>query len=317
MYALFLILLLLGGCAEPQKTPSPSLDLPDRAVVAFSGDVMQHLPQVAAARQADGSYDYTSVFAQVAPFWRAADFAVVNLETTLADAPPYTGYPMFRSPRALASALAAAGVTHAALANNHAMDASRRGVEQTLRALNDVSLVPVGIGDSVVLLSKGALRLALVNATYGTNGMPVPEGITLGLLDTVYLARQIAEARRREATHIVAFVHWGNEYQRRASDEQREWARWLVEQGVDAVVGSHPHVVQQIEPPVVYSLGNFVSNQRERYKRSGLSVRLTFYERVRGARIEFLPHYTAADYTVVTPRHDSLSTEFDDVRQTI
>lgn len=323
MYAflpIFSLLLLLSSTIRAPLEQLPELRLPESATVAFSGDVMQHLPQVSAARQADGSYDYNYVFRQIAPFWRSADFAVVNLETTLSDTPPYTGYPMFRSPSSLATALAGAGVTHAALANNHAMDAGRRGVEQTLSALHQARITPIGVAkshDTVAILCKGALRIGLFNATYGTNGMPVPDGFAIGVLDTLYLAQKIAEARSKEATHIVAFLHWGVEYQPRASAEQQALATWLRARGVDAVVGSHPHVVQQVDAKnsVVYSLGNFTSNQRERYKRSGLSVRLTFFEHLRGAQIEALAHYTAPDYTVIVS--DSTRSEFADTYQAI
>lgn len=323
MYAFLfkLLLLLLVSCGTKRSTPpAPVLELRQAATIAFSGDVMQHLPQLSAARRVDGSYDYTYVFAHVAQFWRSADWAVVNLETTLAESAPYTGYPMFRSPASLATALARSGITHAALANNHAMDAGRRGVDQTLGALKKAQITPLGVTtgiDTVAMLDKGALRIALINATYGTNGMPLPAGVSIGLLDTTYLTQKIAQARSKQATHIVAFVHWGEEYRPRASTEQQALAHWLHQNGVDAVVGSHPHVVQQIDTKrsVVYSLGNLTSNQRERYKRSGLSVRLTFYQGVRGARIEALPHYTAADYTIIT--QDSAQTEFDDTRRAI
>lgn len=316
-------LLLLWSCTQSTPRPELKLRLPETVTVAFSGDVMQHLPQVSAARQADGTYDYTYVFRKIAPFWRSADFTVVNLETTLSDRPPYTGYPMFRSPKALASALATAGVTHAALANNHAMDAGRKGVDQTLDALNEARLTPVGVTtgrDTVTILDKGAMRIALFNATYGTNGMPVPQGVSIGVVDTLYFAQKIAEARSKNATHIVAFVHWGEEYQPHANRAQQALAAWLRAHGVDAVVGSHPHVVQQIDPArsVVYSLGNFTSNQRERYKRSGLSVRLTFYQGLRGARIEALAHYTAPDYSVVTSAdQQELNDTYHAIRQSL
>lgn len=292
--------------------------------IVFSGDFMQHTPQITAATLPDGGFDYVTPLNSIARVWRAADFAVVNLETTLAAKPPYTGYPMFRSPAAIAHALKQSGVTHVALANNHAMDAGSKGVESTLSALESAGVEYVGVrratdADSIKYLSKGALKIALLNYTYGTNGMPVPFGVALGLIDTTTIAKHVCAARADSATHVVVFFHWGNEYERRANEDQRSLAAWCRASGVDLVIGSHPHVVQQIdrEAGVVYSLGNFVSNQRERYKNSGISVRVTFLKGLDGARIEFLPHYVDEGYNIILPWQDPGNPLFDDSRQSV
>ncbi len=247
----------------------------------FGGDVMQHLPQVEAARRGDG-FDYTDVFAALAPRMRAADLAVVNLETTLSLHGPYTGYPMFRSPVALARALRDAGVDVALLANNHCCDGGAAGIRTSIEALDRCGIRHTGVfADSAdfrrnhpLYLTCHGLRLALVNYTYGTNGLPVPQGMIVNRIDTVRMARDVAAARAAGVDFVVACLHWGNEYERRENVVQRRLAKFLRREGVDVIVGSHPHVVQpwggDSSHVVLYSLGNLVSNQRRRYTDGGL-----------------------------------------------
>lgn len=277
----------------------PSAREPEELTLVFSGDVMQHLPQVAAAQQADGTYDYAPCFQYIRPFWERADFAVVNLETTLAERGPYSGYPRFASPQALAEALKEAGVDVAVLANNHCCDRGLAGIRTTVRTVDSLGLRYGGVyTDSMraaepLILRKGDFRVAVLNATYGTNGLPVPPGTVVHRIDTIRMADEIRAARRDSAaTHVVLFVHWGEEYRREPNDEQRQVAAWCRMQGIDAVIGSHPHVAQPVDTAqrVVWSLGNLVSNQRNRYQNGGLNVRLRLSS-VRRPRIEVLPHW--------------------------
>ena len=285
--------LFLGGCrpagdaarmhvAHPDGWSGPGPVLPPQRVrMWFGGDVMQHLPQVEAARR-DGGFDYSESFAALAPRMRAADIAVVNFETTLTRRGPYTGYPMFRSPTALADALRAAGVDVALLANNHCCDGGAEGLRTSIEELSRCGIRHTGaFADSAdyrrnhpLYLSSHGVRLALVNYTYGTNGMPVPAGMIVNLLDTVRMSRDVAEARAAGVDFIVACLHWGTEYERRENASQRRLAEFLRRQGVDVIVGGHPHVVQpwvaDSARVVLYSLGNLVSNQRRRYTDGGL-----------------------------------------------
>lgn len=242
---------------------------------------MQHMPQIEAARRG-GDFDYGDVFAALRPRFRRADLVVVNLETTLSASGRYTGYPMFRSPTALADALRDAGVNAAMLANNHCCDGGAEGVRTTLRELRRCGVRHTGVfADSVdyklnnpLYLLAGGIRLALLNYTYGTNGMLVPEGIAVNLIDTARMAADLASARHAGADCIAVAIHWGNEYERHANASQRTLAAFLRRHGADLVVGSHPHVIQPFEADsasvVLYSLGNLVSNQRKRYCDGGL-----------------------------------------------
>lgn len=317
------VMVVCAACRAPQPTETAgrhsavfdSLVERNELTLVFSGDVMQHMPQVRAALREDGSYDYSACFRYIRPFWEGADFAVVNLETTLSERGPYSGYPRFASPAELAAALREAGVDVAVLANNHCCDRGARGVRTTVRTVDSVGLRYAGVyidsaaAERPLMLKKRGFRVALLNCTYGTNGLPVPEGTVVHGIDTVRMGHDVEAARRDSATHIVLFVHWGEEYQRRPNDAQRRLAAWCRRQGVDAVIGSHPHVAQPVDTAerVVWSLGNFVSNQRGRYQDGGLSVRVTLSSRGRRPRIESLPHWVwlrrteegKAEYVVV------------------
>ncbi len=295
------ILILIFACSSAPKMVEKVDDTPlDTMRIVLSGDFMQHMPQVNAARIFDG-FNYTAQLRYIAPFWQGADFSIINLETTLSDVGQYTGYPMFRSPVEVAVALSNSGITHCALANNHALDRGRVGVEKTAEFLDSAGLERFGVwldADSVsrsyVVLEKGALRVAVLNHTYGTNGMPLPRGVSMNMeLDTVRMLEDISMARRVDsATHIVAFVHWGDEYVTVPNREQRRLALWLRARGVNTVVGSHPHTAQPIdyENSVVYSLGNFVSNQRKVNTDAGVSVALTVTQGD-SIGIEHVSHY--------------------------
>lgn len=294
-------------------------ELPQYCDVVISGDFMQHLPQINAAR-VDSGFDYDSSLRYISPLWRSADFAVINLETTLTFSTNYSGYPMFRAPVECVFALARAGISHAMLANNHCVDGGAKGVRETLAALDSVGIYHAGLyvdslsSTHIEMLSKGRFRIALLNYTYSVNGNAMPRGMVVSELDTALMARQLAEARKT-ATHIIVVVHWGDEYSVEANREQRELALWCRDRGADVVVGSHPHVPQQIdfERKIVYSLGNFVSNQRMPHTFAGVSVKLTFCDSIREPRIKFLPHFVDISSTKPGERYRVLPAYSGDV----
>ena len=270
---------------QPMQPAEVVVPAPDtvRVELLFTGDVMQHEPQVAAARMADG-FDYAPTFAMVRPYFEQADFTIVNLETTLSDRPPYTGYPLFRSPHVLASTLRDVGVDVVCQANNHCLDGGSVGVRRTTATLDACGLLRTGVfRDSVdyrrnrfLYLRKHGIRFLLLNYTYGTNGLPTPPGMWVNRIDTVLIARDLAEAAEVDCRMVA--LHWGNEYERTPNREQCRLAAFLRRHGVDLVIGHHPHVIQPFEADssgvVFYSLGNFVSNQRQRFRDGGLMGRV-------------------------------------------
>lgn len=271
---------------------------------------MAHGPQIKAARTAEGMYDFTSSFDSLASRISSADLAFGNLETTFGGK-PYTGYPMFSTPDAMGTALREAGFDVLTTSNNHSADRSALGITRTLDVLDSLGIAHTGSYRSEderertapLMLQLGSLRLAVLAYTYDTNGLTVPEPTLVDGIDTLLMAQDIARADSLGANYKIVQIHWGVEYERAPNREQRALAEWLHRQGVDAIIGSHPHVVQQsewIEPDslqskrsfVIYSLGNFVSNQRKpAATRGGMLLSLTLSRANPTADIVTQPSY--------------------------
>jgi hypothetical protein len=264
--------------------------LPEAEIV-FVGDAMQHEAQLEAARRGDGTFDYTGCFASVEPFVKAADYAVVNLETPVGPG-PWTGYPCFNAPGEFADALADAGFSLMLTANNHTLDRRDKGLRATLDRLDSRGIAHTGTyrnaaeRDSLVPLIKdiNGFKVAFLNYTYGTNGISATQGAVVDYIDRDLISRDIALARVRGAEIVTVAVHWGDEYKLLPNGAQRSLADFLVDNGVDLVIGGHPHVIQpfemRIRPDgtkalVVYSLGNFISNMKTRDTRGGAAVSVT------------------------------------------
>ncbi len=262
-----------------------------RASIVFGGDVMAHMPQVAAARR-DTTYDFAETFRYVKPFFDTADVVIVNLETTISETGNYSGYPMFSSPSELAAALKNSGVDIVTLANNHICDKGARGIRSTVTAAGKAGLKYVGAyADSAAYRDSyplrfevGGITFALLNYTYGTNGMPVPEGMVVNAIDTARIAADLEAAAKMPVDVTIVYFHWGVEYARTPAPAEKALARLCREKGADIVIGTHPHVLQRPEAALdsagvvrgvtVYSLGNLVSNQRQRHTDGGMLVRL-------------------------------------------
>jgi poly-gamma-glutamate synthesis protein (capsule biosynthesis protein) len=253
----------------------------------FIGDVMGHDSQINAAYQKDtDSYDYSSYFKHLAPFTSKSDFTVANLEVTLG-MKPYKGYPQFSSPLALASALKEAGIDALVTSNNHSCDRGKEGIIKTINILDSLDIPHTGTyknlddrsNNSPMILEKNGIRVALINYTYGTNGLPAPAPTIVDRIDKAQIAKDIQKAQKSYVDQIIVFTHWGLEYQSNPSEAQIDLYKYCIDQGADIVIGSHPHVIQRIEKHqdsfIAYSLGNFVSNQRKPKTDGGMMVNMT------------------------------------------
>jgi len=253
----------------------------------IAGDLMQHMPQIKSARQSDGSYDYGECFAGIKAEVERADVAIANFETTLAGQ-PYSGYPQFSAPDDFLSAVQSAGFDIMLTANNHCVDTRRKGLERTLTMMDSLGMAHLGTYRTLderertypYLIEKNGLRIVLLNFTYDTNGIPVPQPCHVNLMDTLEIAADLDKARQMKPDAIIALPHWGIEYQTLPSKEQREMAAWLLSHGVDHIIGGHPHVAQPLELRndgrnlVAWSMGNLVSNQSKPNTYGGYMVRL-------------------------------------------
>ena len=258
--------------------------------IVFAGDIMGHDAQIEGAYDPQTkSYNYEPTFRYVKPYIESADVAIANFEVTLAG-PPYKGYPQFSSPDALALEARKAGFDILADANNHALDGRSKGFSRTIKVLDSLRIIHTGTFNNEqerqlnypLIFEKNNIRIALLNFTYGTNGLTIPPPYIIDRIDTAQIKKDLKKARLADPDYVIVFVHWGIEYERTENKQQDKLAMYFLNNGADAVIGSHPHVIQPIRKYyknpadttnynlVVYSLGNFVSNQRAEYKDGGI-----------------------------------------------
>ncbi|MDR3001576.1 MAG: CapA family protein [Fibromonadaceae bacterium] len=259
----------------------------------FAGDLMGHSTQINAAnREAGGKgYDYKPFFKYLKPYFSSADLAVINLEYSLAGE-PYSGYPQFSSPDESIIAIQDAGFGVIATSNNHSLDRGKQGLERTIRILDSLKLKHFGMYRDTVekdnnyplFIEENGIKIAFLNYTYGTNMLVEEAPNIVNRIDTAQIAADIKKAKLKSPDFIIAFMHWGSEYNNTENEEQRELAKFMALEGVNLIVGSHPHVVQPFSKifvpdrdsvPVIYSLGNFFSNQRPRYRDGGIIFDVT------------------------------------------
>lgn len=261
----------------------------------FLGDIMGHGPQIKSAwNDSLKKYDYNEVFEPVEDIISSVDFAVANLEVTLAG-PPFDGYPQFSSPDELAEACKNNGIDVLVTANNHSCDRGSMGILRTNRVLDSLEILHTGTFSNqqnrdslnLLVLEKEGIRIGLLNYTYGTNGIPFHAPTYVNLLDSSLIKKDLKFARTKNLDKLIVFVHWGAEYQDQPNLYQKNFNQFFKRQGVDIVIGSHPHVVQPMhyiknndkEFLTVYSLGNFVSNQRDFRKDGGVMFRCSIVKR--------------------------------------
>lgn len=256
---------------------SVTLSAQERITLLFVGDLMQHQAQINAAHTPEGRYDYQPCFSLVKEQISHADLAIGNLEVTLAGK-PYSGYPAFSAPDKYLQAIKEAGFDLLMTANNHCLDRGKKGLERTILMLDSLQIPHAGTYRNIserkqqypLFINKKGFRIALLNYTYGTNGIRATVPNIVNYIDKNIILQDIHKAQTYRPDVIIAIMHWGEEHQSLPNRKQRELTDWLLQQGVTHIIGSHPHVIQPMElrmdgnqeHAVVYSLGNFISNMQ-------------------------------------------------------
>ncbi len=241
----------------------------------FLGDIMGHGGQIEAAHNpVSQSYNYRDVFSNLSKIIAEPDFAIANLEVTLAGE-PFSGYPQFSSPDALAKACKNSGIDVLVTANNHTCDRGGKGITRTIEVLDQMNIPHNGSYKNkndralrnLMILRKEDIRIGMLNYTYGTNGLKAPKPTLVNYIDTNQMLIDIEQSKNESIDALIAVVHWGIEYQTKPNKFQKHITDFLFRNGVNIIIGGHPHVLQKVEwdqdkdQLVAYSLGNFVSNQ--------------------------------------------------------
>lgn len=241
------------------------------------GDILLHTPVAESGMQADGSYNFDAVFAHLKEDIQSADVALVNQEVIIGGAElGVSGYPAFNAPYELGDALVNSGFDVVLHATNHALDKGRSGLMNCLNFWQEhyPDMAVLGINESeearneIYIYEQEGIRIAILNYTYGTNGIPLPSDMpfAVNLLDEESVRADLQRAGEN-ADFVVVCPHWGTEYTLAETEEQHYWAQIFYENGADLVIGTHPHVIEPIQwygegdnkMLVYYSLGNFVN----------------------------------------------------------
>jgi poly-gamma-glutamate synthesis protein (capsule biosynthesis protein) len=284
------------------------------AEVSFVGDLMCHSTQFNYAKVNADSFDFTGVYREVKKYLKFADLTIGNLETVIAGKEKgYSGYPFFNSPDDFVYALKDAGFDLIITANNHSLDQGAKGVERTIKVINEFDLNQTGTftsqkdHNSIRVFDINSIKIAVLAYTENTNGIPIPAGKSylINLIDENKIAEDINAARKSNADIVIVTFHFGTEYKRDPTDYQKDVVRKTIDAGADIIIGGHPHVIQPVDyfvtnggkidtGFVAYSLGNFISNQRWRYSDAGiiLSIKISkniFTDSVYLSGINYLP----------------------------
>lgn len=281
---------------RPRATAAP---VHRTVTIIGAGDVLLHSRvwhQAAADAAAAGGtgYDFRPMFAGVAARIAAADLAICHLETPLAPVGgPYSGYPQFSVPPQIATALRHSGFDTCSTASNHTLDTGERGVYRTLNVLDAAGLRHAGSYRSAneqktpTLLNANGVAVAHLSYTFGFNGLRRPAGKAwiANLIDAEAILAEARRARSAGAAIVVVSLHWGTEYDHRATSAQVALARRLLASpDVDLILGHHSHVVQPFEEIhgkwVAYGVGNEIAYQStaEPSRHEGVMPRFTFTE---------------------------------------
>lgn len=293
------------------------------------GDVTAHLDQLNSQYDpVTKQYDFNNNFKFVTPYIKKADLSLANLETTLAGTEEggYTGYPTFNSPDTLAEAIKNAGFDVISAINNHTIDKGSNGVKRTISTINNMGETLLGLRTTdqdkrYVIKDVKGIKIGMtaysfetepVNGNKTINSIVIPKDVE-GLMNTFnpqkpdhdisQMIDQINLMKKDGAQFIIFFMHWGDEYQREPNAYQKQVAQSLADAGVDIIFGSHPHVIEPItyinssvsgkKCLVVYSMGNFLSNQRyertnNKYTEDGVIVNVKVQKDVQTNKISIL-----------------------------
>lgn len=260
------------------------------------GDILAHEGVYNSGKYPDGTYNYDHLFTHIKDDIKASDISIVNQEVILGGVElGLSGYPCFNSPTELGDALVTAGFNVVCHATNHALDKGAAGLDNTMNFWKEKhpEIAVLGIhqtqedydNNNVYLYKKDGVTIAILNYTYGTNGIPLPKGreYMVSLLNEDKIEKDL-EYAHANADFVVVCPHWGTEYVYQPDSSQKYWAQFFADHDVDLVIGTHPHVIEPVEwvrgadgnfTLVYYSLGNFVSNQDRIPRMLGAMAKVT------------------------------------------
>ena len=270
------------------------------ARVVANGDILIHDALYYTAKKEDGSYDFNPFFEYVKSWIEGADLAIGDFEGTISDRSPLGGYPLFNAPVQIADTMKDVGYDVVDLAHNHILDTGLYGLKYTDKVFKERGLETVGVHtdknrseDKILIKEVNGIKIAILAYAYGYNGMDAnltmqERNNHLSDLDEEKMKEEIERAEK-EADVTVVMPQMGVEYKMEPTEEQKVLYHKMIEWGADVVFGGHPHVIEPAETVekdgdkkfIIYSMGNFVSNQRmermeNKWPERGLLMDVTF-----------------------------------------
>lgn len=255
-----------------------------KLTVIAVGDIMFHIPQIKNAYNGK-TYDFRSVFEEIKPELESADISMGNFEAVISPSLKFSGFPKFNVPAQTLEGIKYSGIDLLSEANNHIMDKGQSGLNSTTKLIKQNGMICVGAGQKdnkkYAIINKNGIRLGVLAYTFGTN-YEIASRNTLNYIDKLNIKKDI-ENIKKESDFIIVYLHSGTEYVRDIEDKQRKLYHLIADMGADCILNSHPHVARQSEIYksngrdvfINYSMGNFLSNQNDKYTDIGLMIKLS------------------------------------------
>lgn len=287
------------------------------------GDIMFHLPQVQEARTEDG-YDFGLSFEKIKNYISSADVAIANFETTVNEKKALSGFPRFNSPPEVIEGISRTGFDVMVTANNHCMDTGVEGADNTAALIKKSNMKPVGSGEDNknIVMDVNGIKLGILAYTTSINGLRAPVGY-VNMVEEEQIKQDI-DSLKGKCDFVIVYMHAGVEYNRGVEEETIKLFRAVADMGADCVLGSHPHVARKSEiystgnkqVLINYSMGNFLSNQNDKYTDIGTMTKLIIRKEGENTsldKFEIIPTYRLRfkDTDGKTKRRIILATDID------
>lgn len=310
-----------------EPTPAPTeTSRTEKINIVVMGDNLMHVPVFSSCKISENEYDLHPLYEHMQPLIKDADLAVIGQETLLAGSQyGYTGYPSFNSPQDVGKTLVKEGYDLILCASNHAMDKGGDAVLSTMDFWDNYpNVAAIGFNrsfeeqDNIKVLNIKGVKIAVLNYTYGTNGIPLPNGreYLINIIKRDKIAKDVKKAKE-VSDFIIVFPHWGTEYSITADSEQTSLAQYMADLGVNMIIGSHPHVMEPTdiltgkngnETVVYYSLGNYVSSQQKAVNLLGGTAIITLNAELKDDKINV--NTDEAKLMVTITHYNSSKTKF-------
>lgn len=286
--------------------------------LSFAGDLLMHSAERKSGYNgSNNSYNFNGFFSDIKQYFGNKDYVIGSFETPVKKEKSenlYSGYPAFKNPPEFLEAIKNAGINVLVTANNHCLDQGLKGALETMDWIEKYNIPYTGTFKSqqdrqtepVLFLEKNNIKIALVNYAEMSN-MGIPNNYIMNTININNIKKDINFAKRSNADVVIVWLHFGNEYQRIPSENQKKVVNEIANMGVDIIVGSHPHVIQPMEMLnvngknvlVAYSLGNFISNQYWRYSTDGMILNVDISKinnKIELKNINYIPTAVVREY---------------------